>query len=99
MALRQRRTGAEGDEEPKDLKMLDWRARKADEDFCSDSWLRATVMSTMDPEVMLGGRSMLGNSIWGLVSLNLMRGRRGSHKAFILREENGHAGIDFAYCE
>lgn len=38
-------------------------------DFCeadSEDRFRETVMSTMDPEVMEGGRSMEGNSIWRL---------------------------------
>lgn len=44
--------------------MLSWRARKADWDFCSEMKFRDTVMSTMLPEEMLGGRRMEGNSIW-----------------------------------
>ena len=46
------------------LRMEDWRAAK---DFCeavSDDWFRETVMSTMEPEVMEGGRSIEGNSIY-----------------------------------
>ena len=43
--------------------MLLWReAKDFWEDF-SDSLLRATVMSTIEPEVMDGGRRMEGNSI------------------------------------
>lgn len=44
--------------------MLDWRAAK---DFCeatSEEVLRATVISTMEPDVMEGGRRMDGNSIY-----------------------------------
>lgn len=32
--------------------------------MASESVLRETVMSTMEPEVMDGGRRMEGNSIW-----------------------------------
>ena len=43
--------------------MEDWREAK---DFCaadSEDWLRETVMSTMEPEVIEGGRRIEGNSI------------------------------------
>lgn len=43
--------------------MLSWREVKAAWDFCSDRKFRATVMSTILPEEMLGGRRMDGNSI------------------------------------
>ena len=43
--------------------MEDWRAAKAFWEACSDCVLRATVMSTMEPEVIEGGRRMEGNSI------------------------------------
>ena len=41
----------------------DWRDAK---DFCmadSEDWFRETVMSTMEPEVIEGGRRIEGNSI------------------------------------
>ena len=44
--------------------MDDWRARK---DFCeeaSELWFRETVMSTMLPVEIEGGRRMEGNSIY-----------------------------------
>jgi hypothetical protein len=43
--------------------MASWRARKADWDFCSETRLRATVMSTILPDEMFGGRRIEGNSI------------------------------------
>lgn len=63
VALRQLRTGVTGSEAPKALKMRSWSALN----FCSSAdslavfW--ATVMSTMLPDEMLGGRRMEGNSI------------------------------------
>ena len=45
------------------LRIEDWREAN---DFCdadSEDWFRETVMSTMEPEVMEGGRSIEGNSI------------------------------------
>ena len=45
------------------LRIEDWRAAK---DFCeavSEDWFRETVMSTIDPEVIEGGRRIEGNSI------------------------------------
>ena len=63
VAFLQRRTGALGEERPYVLRMEDWRAAK---DFCdadSEDWFRETVMSTIDPEVMDGGRRIEGNSI------------------------------------
>ena len=45
--------------------MASWRAAKEACDFCSDAKLRATVMSTMLPEEIFGGRRMEGNSICG----------------------------------
>lgn len=44
--------------------MEDWRAVKAFREMASESVLRETVMSTMEPEVMEGGRRIEGNSIW-----------------------------------
>lgn len=43
--------------------MEDWRARKEAREAASEEWLRETVMSTMLPEEMEGGRRMEGNSI------------------------------------
>jgi hypothetical protein len=43
--------------------MRDWRDWKAASAADSEAVLRETVMSTMLPEVMLGGRRMEGNSI------------------------------------
>jgi hypothetical protein len=43
--------------------MASWRAWKEACDFCSDTKLRATVMSTILPDEILGGRRMEGNSI------------------------------------
>ena len=45
------------------LRIEDWRAEKAFWEVASEVVLRATVMSTMEPEVILGGRRMEGNSI------------------------------------
>ena len=64
MALRQRRTGGKGEATPKVVRMEFCKAAK---DFCeaaSEAVLRATVMSTMLPEEIEGGRRMEGNSIW-----------------------------------
>lgn len=63
VAFRQRRTGAVGSEAPKELKMRSWRARKLCSWASSLPQLRETAMSTMLPEVMLGGSRMDGNSI------------------------------------
>jgi len=43
--------------------MASWRARKAAWDFSSEEIFRETVISTMLPEEMLGGRRIEGNSI------------------------------------
>ena len=43
--------------------MLVWRAAKDFWEAISESVLRATVMSTIEPDVMDGGRRMEGNSI------------------------------------
>lgn len=43
--------------------MLSWRVEKAFCEVASAAKFRATVMSTMEPEVMLGGRRIEGNSI------------------------------------
>lgn len=64
VALRQRRTGAEGSNLPKEAYTASCRAMKEACDSFSESKLRETVMSTMLPEEILGGRRMDGNSIW-----------------------------------
>ncbi len=43
--------------------MEDWRAVKESWETTSESVLRETVISTMEPEVMDGGRRIEGNSI------------------------------------
>ena len=45
------------------------RAWKREAWRVSESKLRETVMSTMEPEEMFGGRRMDGNSIWGELSV------------------------------
>lgn len=47
--------------------MEDWRVEKDFWEVVSEAALRATVMSTMEPEVMEGGSKIEGNSIWGIV--------------------------------
>ena len=87
------------------LSIEDWRDAK---DFCeaaSEDWFRETVISTMEPEVMDGGRSMEGNSIWELMEA-VSDGFLGmelehcvplkTHKALVLSEKNGDTSIDFA---
>jgi hypothetical protein len=64
VAFLQRRTGALGSDAPKELKIASWRAVNDDWDFCSETKFRATVISTMLPEEMFGGRRMEGNSIY-----------------------------------
>lgn len=44
--------------------MDDWRVEKVFWESVSEEVLRATVMSTMEPDVIDGGRRMEGNSIW-----------------------------------
>ena len=63
MALRQRRTGGEGERMPKVVRMELCRAAKDFWEASSEAVLRATVMSTMLPEEIEGGRRMEGNSI------------------------------------
>jgi hypothetical protein len=43
--------------------MVLWMLWKAAAARASESWLRLTVMSTIDPEEISGGRSIEGNSI------------------------------------
>lgn len=63
MALRQRRTGGEGEATPKVVKMELCSAAKDFWEAASEVVLRATVMSTILPEEIDGGRRMEGNSI------------------------------------
>lgn len=63
VALRQRRTGADGSDSPKERKIESCRWLNESCDSLSDSKLRATVMSTMLPDEMCGGSRMDGNSI------------------------------------
>ncbi len=49
--------------------MEDWRAENFWLAMASEWVLRETVMSTMEPEVMEGGRRMEGNSIWIVISI------------------------------
>lgn len=84
--------------------MEDWREAKDFWEAVSEDWLRETVISTMEPEVMEGGRSMEGNSIWDIETAvsKSFRCKIGlcvplrTHKALILCEEDGDASIDFA---
>ena len=48
------------------LRIEDWREAKALCESDSEDWFRETVMSTIEPEFMEGGRSIEGNSIWRL---------------------------------
>ena len=66
-----RRSGASGEARPYFWRIVDWRDVKAAWDFSSAVWFWATVMSTIEPEVMLGGRRMEGNSICRAVSQNV----------------------------
>ena len=64
VAFLQRRTGAVGSDSPNDVKIASWSATKAAWDFCSERKFRDTVISTILPEEISGGRRMEGNSIW-----------------------------------
>jgi hypothetical protein len=64
VAFLQRKTGGVGSASPNEAKIASWRARKAVWDFCSELKFRDTVISTILPEEMFGGRRMDGNSIW-----------------------------------
>lgn len=65
MALRQRSTGVAGSPAPKEAYIWSCSAANRLSASASELWLRATVMSTMEPEAMLGGSRMDGNSICG----------------------------------
>lgn len=49
--------------------MVDWRVAKAEAEAASETWFRETVMSTMEPEEISGGRRIEGNSIRRLSSV------------------------------
>ena len=58
-------------------------------------WLRATLMSTMLPLWMSGGRRMEGNSIYGsLVGSQEIVGA--TYQSFVLGQQYRNTGIDFA---
>ncbi len=102
VALRQRRTGVAGSESPKELKMRSCRARNLVSSVLSLVEFWATLMSTMLPEEMLGGRRMEGNSIWMTRRLagrmELWRGTlvRVLYQALIRRQEDRDARVDLA---
>ena len=86
MALRQRSTGVAGSPAPKEAYIWSCRAANRLSASASELWLRATVMSTMEPEAMLGGSRIDGNSICG-------RGHGHQHRnlAMVKDEDKGHA--------
>ncbi len=63
VALRHRRMGAAGSAAPKEARIWSWSCLKARSAAASEFLLRVTLMSTMDPEAMSGGRRIEGNSI------------------------------------
>ena len=64
VALRHRREGVDGSAAPKHAYIWSCNARKERSVAASEVLLRATVMSTIEPDEMSGGRRMEGNSIW-----------------------------------
>ena len=48
------------------LRIEDWREANDFWEADSEDWFRETVISTMEPDVMEGGRRIEGNSIWRL---------------------------------
>lgn len=56
--------------------MEDWRAENFWLAIASEWVLRETVMSTIEPDDIEGGRRMEGNSIWSVVSIAQLFGRR-----------------------
>ena len=90
VALRQRRTGGEGEEMPKVVRMEFWSAEKDFWAAASEARLRATVISTILPEEIEGGRRMDGNSIWMEQSQFKglgFKGRNGCSPGVYLRSE------------
>lgn len=63
VALRSLNSGVAGVRRPYVLRICDWSDSNAACDFCSASKFCATVMSTIEPEVIEGGRRIEGNSI------------------------------------
>jgi hypothetical protein len=61
--LRHRRTGADGSAEPKEARIWSWSCLKERSAAASEFLLRETLISTMDPDAMSGGRRIEGNSI------------------------------------
>lgn len=62
-------------------------------------------MSTMEPEEMLGGRRMDGNSIWRELSVLLRDGEElgrdrviATYQALVLGQKNRDTGVDLADC-
>ena len=98
VALRQRRTGAEGEVMPKVVRMEFWRAEKDFWAEASEAMLRETVISTMLPEEIEGGRRIDGNSIWMDQSQLHDFARTGIHayQTFVFSQKHGYAGVDFA---
>lgn len=80
---------------PNVSRMDDWRLEKA---FCaaaSDAVLRETVISTILPEEIEGGRRIDGNSIYQLFSWSLkLSDTRGSYQPFVLGQQHGYTGVD-----
>lgn len=64
VVLRTRRVGGEGEWVPKEERIWSCRSRNARSAAASEDLLRETLMSTMEPERMSGGRRIEGNSIW-----------------------------------
>ena len=81
--------------------MEDWRLWNAVWAADSEAWLRETVMSTMLPEEMEGGSRMEGNSIWrAKLTWRFVNAWKGMwYESFVLCEEDGDTGVDFADSE
>jgi hypothetical protein len=56
--------GAAGSADPKQARIWSWSSLKERSAAASEFLLRVTLMSTMEPEAMSGGRRIEGNSIW-----------------------------------
>lgn len=63
MAFRQRRTGGDGERWPYVLKISSCSLANASWDAFSELRFRDTLISTIEPEEMFGGKRMDGNSI------------------------------------
>ncbi len=66
MAFRQRKTGGEGERWPYVLKISSWSLANAPWDASSELRFRDTLISTIEPEEMFGGKRIEGNSICSL---------------------------------